>query len=63
MRNSLTLAAAFTAWVGMAHADAFTDSVVSNLRELGYEFIEVQDGINQIKVEAIRGTDKPLAGS
>lgn len=58
MRNSLTLAAAFSAWVGMAHADAFTDSVVGNLRELGYDFIEIQEGINQIKVEAIRGTDK-----
>lgn len=58
MRNSLTIAAAFTAWVGMAHADGFTDSVVSNLQELGYDFIEVQDGINQVKVEAIRGTDK-----
>jgi hypothetical protein len=58
MHRSITLAAAFTAWVGMAHADAFTDTVVSNLQELGYEFIEIQAGINQVKVEAIRGTEK-----
>lgn len=58
MHRSITLAAAFTTWVGMAHADAFTDSIVTNLQGLGYEFIEIQDGIDQIKVEAIRGADK-----
>ncbi|WP_413717217.1 hypothetical protein [Silicimonas sp. MF1-12-2] len=58
MHRKLTLAAAFTTLVGAAYADSFTDSIVSNLQDLGYEFIEIQDGIGQVKVEAIRGTDK-----
>ena len=58
MHRRLTFAAAFTTVIGTAHADTFTDSIVSNLQSLGYEFIEIQDGIGQVKVEAIRGTDK-----
>ena len=58
MHRKLTFAAAFTTIIGVAHADTFTDSIVSNLQSLGYEFIEIQDGIGQVKVEAIRGTDK-----
>lgn len=58
MHRSITLAAAFTIWVGMAHADAFTDSVVTNLQELGYDVIEIKNGPTQIKVEAIRGSVK-----
>jgi hypothetical protein len=58
MHRKLTFAAAFTTMIGAAHADTFTDSIVSNLQDLGYEFIEIQDGIGQVKVEAIRGTDK-----
>lgn len=58
MRKTLTLAAVAVLWTGMAQADAFTDSIVANMRDLGYDFIEIQDGVTQTKVEAVRGTEK-----
>lgn len=58
MHRSLKLAVAFSIWAGVAQADAFTDAIVTNLQDLGYEFIEIQSGISQVKVEATRGTDK-----
>lgn len=58
MNRSIPIAAAFAVWVGVAHADGFTDSIVANLQGLGYEFIEIQNGIGQVKVEAIRGAEK-----
>ncbi len=42
----------------VAIADTFTDSVVNNLKELGYEFIEVKRGPSQLKAEAVRGDRK-----
>jgi hypothetical protein len=58
MKKSLILAAGAALWAGAVLADAFTDSIVANLQDLGYEFIEIKNGPTQVKVEAIRGTDK-----
>ena len=58
MKRTLTLAVASALWVGAAHADQFTDAIVANLRDLGYDFIEIQNGLDQVKVEAVRGSDK-----
>jgi hypothetical protein len=41
-----------------ATADPFVDAVVSNLRSLGYEYIEIDRGLTQAKAEAVRGTQK-----
>ncbi len=52
----LPLAAALVA--GPAGADPFTDAVVKNLRDLGYQYIEIQRGATQLKAEAVRGTEE-----
>ena len=38
-----------------AGADPFIDSVVKNLQELGYEYIEIERGQTQLKAEGVRG--------
>lgn len=58
MHRSIPLATAFAIYMGAAHADTFTDAIVTNLQDLGYDFIEIQNGINQVKVEAVRGSEK-----
>ena len=42
----------------MAFAAITTDTVVSDLTALGYTRIEIKTGPTQMKVEAIRGTEK-----
>jgi hypothetical protein len=42
----------------MAQGNAFATQVVENLQGLGYTYIEVETGPTQMKVEAVRGTDK-----
>ncbi|MCU0906565.1 MAG: PepSY domain-containing protein [Rhodobacteraceae bacterium] len=42
----------------MAQGSAFATQVVQNLQGLGYTYIEVDTGPTQMKVEAVRGTDK-----
>ena len=56
--TTVPIATAFAIWVGAAHADTFNDSIVQNLTDLGYEFIEIKNGPTQVKVEAIRGAEK-----
>lgn len=58
MRRIIPSAAALAVCAGLAHAGPFTDGIVSNLTDLGYEFIEIKEGPGQVKVEAIRGTEK-----
>ena len=43
---------------GMAFAAVTTDQVVADLQAEGYSWIEVKQGPNQIKVEAVKGTTK-----
>lgn len=43
---------------GMAFAAVNTEALVSDLQSQGYTFIEVKRGPTQIKVEAVRGTEK-----
>ena len=57
-KKSIPLAAAFAIFSGAAHADAFTDQIVSDLQAQGYDYIEVKDSPNFVEVEAIRGTEK-----
>ena len=54
----LPLAVSATLLGSAALADAFVDGVVNNLRDLGYEYIEVTRGVTQAKAEAVRGTQK-----
>ena len=56
--TTLPVAVAFTLWAGIAQADQFTDTVVSKFQELGFDYIEVKEGISQLKVEAIQGNRK-----
>ncbi|NNL18674.1 MAG: PepSY domain-containing protein [Boseongicola sp.] len=58
MKYTIPLATAFAVWMGAAHADEFTDKIVTNLQDLGYDYIEIKNGPSQVKVEAIRGTEE-----
>lgn len=58
MQRTLTAAALAAFWLTAAQADPFTDAVVTRYQEMGFNFIEVQNGQTQVKVEAIRGTEK-----
>lgn len=41
-----------------ASADPFVDSVVRNLQNLGYDYIEIDRGRTQLKAEGVRGTEE-----
>ena len=58
MYRAFIATAAATLWITTAHADPFTDAVVAKYQEMGFGFVEVQNGVNQVKIEAIRGGDK-----
>ncbi len=54
---ALTLTASVFA-ATMAASDSLTDSLVSSFRADGYSYIEIDRGRTQIKLEAVRGTQK-----
>ena len=56
--TTLPVAVAFALWSTAAHADKFTDAVIERYQELGFDYIEVKEGVSQLKVEAIRGSQK-----
>ena len=58
MNRLFVTAAASVLWVGAAHADAFTDQVVARYQDMGFTFVEVQGGPTQVKVEAIKDSQK-----
>jgi hypothetical protein len=41
-----------------AGADPFLDSVVRNLQDLGYSYIEIDRGRSQLRAEAVRGSEE-----
>lgn len=58
MRKTLTLATAFALSSAAAQADEFTDAVLAKFQARDFDFIEIKEGPSQLKVEAIRGTQK-----
>ena len=58
MKRTLMMTAAFLFAGQMAFAALSTNTVVSDLTGLGYTRIEIKTGPTQMKVEAIRGTEK-----
>lgn len=59
MRTRLILTAAAAAFCAtIASAAITTDQIVSEFQAQGYTFIEVTKGISQIKVEAVRDSEK-----
>ena len=58
MKRTLMMTAAFLFAGQMAFAALSTDTVVSDLTGLGYTRIEIKTSPTQMKVEAIRGTEK-----
>lgn len=58
MFKTLTLATAVALATTSAHADAFTDAVLAKFQEREFDFIEIKEGLTQLKVEAIRGDQK-----
>ena len=58
MKNGLKLAAVMIFGAGAAAAQITTDGVIQDLSAQGYSRIEVANGPTQMKVEAIRGTEK-----
>jgi hypothetical protein len=58
-RHLAPLAAAAAMALGAsASADPFVDSVVRNLQNLGYDYIEIDRGRTQLKAEGVRGTEE-----
>jgi hypothetical protein len=58
MKKTVISAVVATFASGMAMAQTATDQIVDDLTGKGFERIEIDNGLAQIKVEAIRGTDK-----
>ena len=58
MKHTLALSAAALLWVTTAQADPFTDAVIEKYRGMDFDYVEVKSGLTQVKVEAIKGTDK-----
>lgn len=58
MKKTLISAAVATFAGTMAMAQSAADQIINDLRGQGFERIEIDNGINQIKAEAIRGTQK-----
>ncbi len=59
MKTNLPVAVAFGFWTAAAQAQSSTDTTLVNMvRDLGFEYVEITNGPNQIKVEAIRGDEK-----
>ena len=52
-KPTLTVAAAFALWSAAANAGAFEEMVIERYQEMGFQFIEVKEGLTQTKVEAI----------
>lgn len=58
MRKTLISAVIATVAGTMTFAQSATDQIISDLTSQGFQRIEIDNGIGQIKVEAIRGTQK-----
>ena len=58
MQKTLALTTAFALWTAAAQADGFTDAVLAKFQERDFDYIEVKEGPTQVKVEAVRGTQK-----
>ncbi len=53
IKPTLTVAAAFTLWSAVANAGAFEDTIIQRYKDMGFQFIEIDQGPTQTKVEAI----------
>ena len=58
MQKTLTLATAFSLWGAAVNADGFTDAVLAKFQDRDFDYIEIKEGLTQVKVEAIRGNQK-----
>ena len=55
--KTMTVASTISLFAALpALADAFSDKVVSNLQELGYTSIEIEQGPTQLKAEAVNAS-------
>jgi hypothetical protein len=52
-KPTLSVAAAFALWSVASHAGPFEDAVIEQYQNMGFQFIEVKEGLTQTKVEAI----------
>ena len=50
---TLSVATAFALWSVASNAGPFEDAVVEQYQSMGFQFIEIKEGITQTKVEAI----------
>jgi hypothetical protein len=58
MKRTLMMTAALIFAGSMSFAAINTDTIATDLQAQGYTRVEIKKGISQIKVEAIRGTEK-----
>ena len=58
MKKTIAFAAAFLLVGGAGFAASANDQIIADLTGKGFQRIEIDNGVNQIKVEAIRGSEK-----
>lgn len=51
--KTLPVATAFALWTAAAQAQGATDAIISQYQDMGFQYIEIKEGITQTKVEAI----------
>ncbi len=51
--KTLPVATAYAHWTAAANAQATTDGIITMYEDLGFQYIEIKEGITQTKVEAI----------
>ena len=51
--KTLPVATAFALWSAAVHAQSATDAIITQYQDLGFQYIEIKEGVTQTKVEAI----------
>ena len=52
------MATAFALWSAATHADSSTNRALAKFEDWDFDYIEIKEGLTQVKVEAIRGDQK-----
>ncbi|MEM9427419.1 MAG: hypothetical protein AAGA06_12045 [Pseudomonadota bacterium] len=53
VKTALPVALAFTLWTAAANAQSATQGIISQYQDLGFQYIDIEEGRTQTKVEAI----------
>ncbi|MEL7151259.1 MAG: PepSY domain-containing protein [Pseudomonadota bacterium] len=51
--KTLPVATAFALWTAAVHAQSTTDAIITQYQDMGFQYIDIEEGYTQTKVEAI----------